>query len=263
MPLGHRLAHRRQHVGRMPLQFLQQRPGGEHEHAGVPQMPAVGDEARRRRRHRAFPGTGRPRYTPSASAQRVADLDVAIAGFRRGRLHAEGHDLPGPGGLGGGLQRRLQRRVVGDRGIRRHHPQHRVGIVLRHQQRRRRRSPGRCCGPPAPARCGHRRCRRRATVRRSGTDAPGCRPRSAAANAGAAARSAVSCIIVRSDTSGQSCLGKLSRDTGHSRVPEPPDRITGTIRFSVMVCIQMFAPFWPIQASLPSCKRVDQVKRCR
>jgi hypothetical protein len=25
-------------------------------------------------------------------------------------------------------------------------------------------------------------------------------------------------------------LGKLSRDTGHNRLPEPPDRITGTTR---------------------------------
>ena len=45
-----------------------------------------------------------------------------------------------------------------------------------------------------------------------------------------APRSAVSCSSERSEISGQSCLGKLSRDTGHSRVPEPPDRITGTMR---------------------------------
>jgi len=33
----------------------------------------------------------------------------------------------------------------------------------------------------------------------------------------------------RSETSGQYCLGKLSRDTGQSLVPDPPERITGTI----------------------------------
>ncbi len=43
-------------------------------------------------------------------------------------------------------------------------------------------------------------------------------------------RSAVSSIIEWSEISGQNCLGKLSRDTGQSRVPEPPERITGTIR---------------------------------
>jgi len=42
------------------------------------------------------------------------------------------------------------------------------------------------------------------------------------------ARRAVSSIIECSDTSGQNCLGKLSRETGHSLVPEPPERITGT-----------------------------------
>jgi hypothetical protein len=86
------------------------------------------------------------------------------------------------------------------------------------------------------------------------------------AKAGATARSAVSCIIVRSDTSGQSCLGKLSRDTGHSRVPEPPDRITGTIRFSVMASIQIFHLFWPIRGIIakPQARRIERptLKRC-
>ena len=68
------------------------------------------------------------------------------------------------------------------------------------------------------------------------------------AKSGAAARSAVSCIIVRSDTSGQSCLGKLSRDTGQSRVPEPPERITGTIRMFGHGVDPDIAPFLPIQA---------------
>ena len=54
------------------------------------------------------------------------------------------------------------------------------------------------------------------------------------AKPGPRARDAVSCISVCSDVSGQSCLGKLSRETGHSRVPEPPDRMTGTIRDSLM-----------------------------
>ena len=48
------------------------------------------------------------------------------------------------------------------------------------------------------------------------------------ANAPPTARSAVSWSIEWSETSGQSCLGKLSRETGQSRVPEPPERMTGT-----------------------------------
>jgi hypothetical protein len=35
----------------------------------------------------------------------------------------------------------------------------------------------------------------------------------------------------RSETIGQNCLGKLLLETGHSRVPEPPQSTTGTILF--------------------------------
>ena len=42
------------------------------------------------------------------------------------------------------------------------------------------------------------------------------------------ARRAVSSIIERSEISGQNCLGKLARETGHRREPEPPDNNTGT-----------------------------------
>jgi len=50
-----------------------------------------------------------------------------------------------------------------------------------------------------------------------------------AANPGPAARAAVSCSIVRSLVSGQNCFGYPCRDNGHSRVPVPPQRMTGTI----------------------------------
>ncbi len=49
------------------------------------------------------------------------------------------------------------------------------------------------------------------------------------ANSAVAALSAVSASSERSEISGQNCLGKLLRETGHSLVPEPPDKITGTI----------------------------------
>ncbi len=42
-----------------------------------------------------------------------------------------------------------------------------------------------------------------------------------------ATRAAVSCSIVRSPTSGSSCFGYSSRESGQRRVPEPPERITG------------------------------------
>ena len=43
-----------------------------------------------------------------------------------------------------------------------------------------------------------------------------------------ASRAAVSCSMVRSPVSASSCLGSSSRDSGQSRVPAPPERITGT-----------------------------------
>ena len=36
--------------------------------------------------------------------------------------------------------------------------------------------------------------------------------------------------VERSPTSGRNCLGMPSRETGHSRVPEPPARMRGTMR---------------------------------
>ncbi len=48
------------------------------------------------------------------------------------------------------------------------------------------------------------------------------------AKPGPCARSAVSWIIERLEINGQSCFGKLSLDTGHKRLPDPPERMTGT-----------------------------------
>ncbi len=42
-------------------------------------------------------------------------------------------------------------------------------------------------------------------------------------------RCAVSCSMVSSEVSGQKLLGHLRLDIGQRRVPEPPDRMTGTI----------------------------------
>ena len=49
----------------------------------------------------------------------------------------------------------------------------------------------------------------------------------AATSATPSTRLAVSCSMVWSPTSGSSCFGYSSRDSGHRRVPEPPERMTG------------------------------------
>src|SRR5215471_5883908 len=48
-----------------------------------------------------------------------------------------------------------------------------------------------------------------------------------AAAASPSRRSTVCCSNVRVPMSGKSCLGYSSRDSGHSRVPAPPERMTG------------------------------------
>ena len=190
-----------------------------------------------------MPAVGRPGAPPAPAsgfstkrgdrvcARRVgqggAELDIAVAGFRRGRAHAEGDDAPGARRHGRAGEACVQRRGVGDRMVGGEHPQHRVGVVFRHQQG----GGGDRRGAVAPDRL--QQDARRAAM-------PAARSCSAIRNrcswlhttiGGAKpspqARSAVSCSSVRSDTSGQSCLGKLSRETGHSRVPEPPERMTG------------------------------------
>ena len=67
------------------------------------------------------------------------------------------------------------------------------------------------------------------------------------ANPGPLPRSTVSCSSERSDSNGQSCFGKLSRETGHSRVPEPPERMTGTMVWLLMCLV--FALPWVVRAS--------------
>ncbi len=55
-----------------------------------------------------------------------------------------------------------------------------------------------------------------------------------AKTAGSPSRAAVAWNDERSGSaSGMNCLGKLSREAGHSRVPDPPHRITGWIKQSL------------------------------
>lgn len=42
-------------------------------------------------------------------------------------------------------------------------------------------------------------------------------------------RNKVSCTMVCSETKGKNCFGYCPLDKGQSRVPEPPDKITGII----------------------------------
>jgi hypothetical protein len=41
--------------------------------------------------------------------------------------------------------------------------------------------------------------------------------------------------MLRSPAKGRSCLGKALRDSGHKRVPEPPERITGVMEEIVLL----------------------------
>ncbi len=134
LALRHRAADRAQHVGGVGLQLLQQRAGGEHEHARVPQVPAVAGEPGRlggvrlldELRHRE--GAGR-------IVERGADGDVAVASLRRGRAHAEGDEAAGARHRGGGVEAAVQRLGVGDHVVGGEQPQHRVGVVFGDQQR--------------------------------------------------------------------------------------------------------------------------------
>ena len=69
------------------------------------------------------------------SGYRGADLDVAVTGLGGGGLHAEGDNIAGTGGFGGSMNRGLQGGFVGDRGIRRHDPQHGVRLLFGDQHR--------------------------------------------------------------------------------------------------------------------------------
>ena len=84
-------------------------------------MPAAGDEIGGGRGVGLFEES-RHGEDVSPLGQRRADFNIAIAGFRCRRLHAEGDDLAGPGGSGRGLKRDLQRFVVGNGCVGGHHP---------------------------------------------------------------------------------------------------------------------------------------------
>ena len=90
--------------------------------------------------------------------ERGADRDVAVAGLRRGRAHAEGDDAAGACRRGGGGEAAVAApRCRRSRGRRRAATAPRRGR-LRRPARRRRRWRGRCCGRPAPAGCAARGC---------------------------------------------------------------------------------------------------------
>src|ERR1700736_4454831 len=50
-------------------------------------------------------------------------------------------------------------------------------------------------------------------------------------------RSSVSWNVERGPNNGRNCLGRTSRDAGHSRVPAPPHMISGMIRSLIVVLI--------------------------
>ena len=178
---GDRPAHRVEHRRRVRAEFGQQRAGGEDEHAGVPQVPPGGD-------HRG--GGGGVRLFDEAGdavgawrvGQGLAALDIAVAGFRRGGLHAECHHLAGARGGDRDSSAWCSAGGVGDGGVGGHHPQHRVRAAFGDQQAAAAIA-GAVLRPTGSstmrASCWRWRCRPRASARRSGSDVLRCRPRSA------------------------------------------------------------------------------------
>ncbi len=60
------------------------------------------------------------------------------------------------------------------------------------------------------------------------------------ASAIVASRAAVSCSMVCLLVRASSCLGYISRDNGQSRVPAPPERITGITVGQVLLTVESF-----------------------
>ena len=82
-----------QHIRRMGFKFRQHGGGGRDKHAGIPQMSASFQELRRAGGIRLF-HKARNALDAIAARQGVTGFDIAIAGFRRGGLHAEGDNRP-------------------------------------------------------------------------------------------------------------------------------------------------------------------------
>ena len=57
-----------------------------------------------------------------------------------------------------------------------------------------------------------------------------------------------------SPTSGMNCFGRLSREAGHTRVPEPPHMMTGRIFMDTLSVVRTYAA---LVASLDRSRRVS------
>ena len=120
---GHRGADTLQHLWRMGFKLDQHGRGSGDKHAGIPQIPAGYEEFRSAGGIRLF-HKACDALDVGATWQGFACFDIAIAGLRRGGLHAEGDNRPRlrcSGGLG---QRCLQRCHIANRRIRGHEPKH-------------------------------------------------------------------------------------------------------------------------------------------
>ena len=171
------------------------------------------------------------RSAPGAPGQRRAGLDVAVAGLGPGRRDAEGHELARRGQRQGGIERGIE-------GLRRLHQMVRGADPEQRRRRRtaawrrgrRARSRPRCCVRPARAAgCGASAGSIRSSSRRTRKSwALAPTVTTCSGRARASRRRAVCSSSDCSPASWASCLGRVSRLTGHRRVPEPPARITGT-----------------------------------
>ena len=108
-------------------------------------------------------------------------------------------------------------------------------VLARDHRGRRPRRPAPCCAPPARARWRAGSRRRARPPPRPGSGDRCCTTMMGAANpASAGSRFSVAARKLEAWPSKKrmNCLGYMARDSGHSRVPEPPDRMTGTMRVS-------------------------------
>jgi hypothetical protein len=168
-----------------------------------------------------------------ARARRFAAFDVAESRLRLGRRDAERHETALTRKLGAALDRGGEGRFVADEVIRGEHEHHGVVAITRTHQ-----VGGDRDGGSGVASEGLEEVRgvARLGVGEACVDVPrvevqvpvGNRHESVAAG-NCHARRAVLPSSVSPSGSGMNGLGAVSRESGHRRVPAPPERMTGTM----------------------------------
>ncbi len=114
---------------RVAAELLEDTVGAEQEHAAVPIVPAR-REHRLGRRARGLLDEARDPQHARGRRQRLARLDVAVAGLGPRRGDAEGHELAGVGHRHGGIQRAIERVGLVHQVVGRADPEQRLAALL-------------------------------------------------------------------------------------------------------------------------------------